>query len=193
MLREATLKGWPVAVRSAATIGGNVAGGDPFADTPPVLLALGAKFHIETPDGPVTVPVEDFFLDYRKTAVEDAILMSISIPRGPEKGRGAFIKVAPVAVDKAMVNLGVYAEIRDGRCHNVRVAVGAITRIPHRIESVERMMDSEVLSDELVDEAAEEVVQNVEPMLDMRASAEHRSGLLSAVFKRAVRRLAQAG
>lgn len=193
MLREATRQGWPVAVRSAATIGGNVAGGDPFADTPPVLLALGAKFHLETPDGPITVPVDKFFLDYRKTAAEDAILMSISIPKSSEEGRGAFIKVAPVAVDKAMVNLGVYAEIVDGCCHNVRVAVGAITRIPHRIESVEKLMNSETLSSELVDEAAEEVVQNVEPMLDMRASAEHRRGLLSAMFKRAVHTLAQAG
>jgi CO/xanthine dehydrogenase FAD-binding subunit len=193
MLRDATCQGWPVAVRSAATIGGNVAGGDPFADTPPVLLALGAQFHLETADGPITVPVEEFFLDYRKTAAEDAILMSISIPKGPEGGRGAFIKVAPVAVDKAMVNLGVYAEIVDGCCRNVRVAVGAITRIPHRIEAVEKLMNSERLSSELVDEAAEEVVRSVEPMLDMRASAEHRRGLLSAVFKRAVHTLAQAG
>lgn len=193
MLRDATSTGWPVAVRSAATIGGNVAGGDPFADTPPVLLALGAKFHVETPDGPKVIPVDEFFLDYRKTAAEDAILMSISIPKSPEEGRGAFIKVAPVAVDKAMINLGVYAEIVDGRCHNVRVAVGAITRIPHRIQSVEKIMDSEMLSAELVDEAAEEVVQSVKPMLDMRASAEHRSSMLSAVFKRAVHTLAQAG
>jgi CO/xanthine dehydrogenase FAD-binding subunit len=193
MLSDATCQGWPVAVRSAATIGGNVAGGDPFADTPPVLLALGAHFHLETPDGPVTIPVEDFFLDYRKTAAEDSILMSISIPKGPEQGRGAFIKVAPVAVDKAMVNLGVYAVMVEGRCHNVRVAVGAITRIPHRLKSVEKLMDNEVLSAELLDQAAEEVVQKVEPMLDMRASAEHRRSMLSAVFKRAMHTLAQAG
>ena len=193
MLRDATCQGWPVAVRSAATIGGNVAGGDPFADTPPVLLALGASFHLQTPDGPKTVPVEQFFLDYRKTAAEGSILMSISIPKSTGEGRGAFVKVAPVAVDKAMINLGVYCEIVEGRCRDVRVAVGALTRIPHRIETVERLMDNELLSAELVDEAAEEVVQNVDPMLDMRASAEHRRSMLSAVFKRAVHTLAQAG
>jgi len=193
MLRDATCQGWPVAVRSAATIGGNVAGGDPFADTPPVLLALGASFHLQTPDGPRTVPADRFFLDYRKTAAEGSILMAISIPNSPEEGRGAFMKVTPTAVDKAMINLGVYAEIVDGLCRNVRVAVGAVTRIPHRLEPVERLMDGEVLSPELVDAAAEEVVQNVEPMLDMRASVEHRRSLLSAVFKRAVHTLAQAG
>lgn len=193
MLRDATCQGWPAAVRCAATLGGNVAGGDPFADTPPVLLALGASFQLETADGPVTVPVENFFLDYRKTAAEDAVLMSVVVPRGSEDARGAFVKVAPAAVDKAMVNLGVYAEVIDGRLHGVKVAVGAITRIPHRIESVERLMDSEILSDELIEDAAHQVVQDVEPMLDMRASVEHRRSLLSAVFKRAIRTLAQAG
>jgi xanthine dehydrogenase small subunit len=193
MLRAATCQGWPVAVRSAATIGGNVAGGDPFADTPPVLLALGATFILETADGALRVPVDKFFLDYRKTAAEDAILMAISIPKGFQDGKGAFVKVSPTAVDKAMVNLGVYAEVIDGRCHNVRVAVGALTRIPHRISQVEGLMNGEVLSPDLVDEAADVVVKSVEPMLDMRASVEHRRSLLAAVFKRAVHSLAQAG
>lgn len=191
MLRQATCQGWPIAVRSAATIGGNVAGGDPFADTPPVLLALGASFLIETPDGPKTVPVDEFFLDYRRTAAEDAILMSISIPKPSEETHGAFLKVAPSAVDKAMVNIGVCAELVEGRCHNVRVAVGALTRIPRRLSRVEQLMNQEKLSAELVDEAAERVVTSVEPMLDMRASVEHRRGLLAAVFKRAVHSLAQ--
>ena len=193
MLRDATCQGWPIPVRSAATIGGNVAGGDPFADTPPVLLALGASFELETPQGLRTIPVDEFFLDYRKTAAEGSILMSILIPKGSDDGRGAFVKVAPTAVDKAMVNLGVYAEIVGGRCFNLRIAVGAMTRVPHRIKSVEKLMNNELLTPELVDEAADTVVRSVEPMLDMRASAEHRSSLLSAVFKRAVHSLAQAG
>jgi CO/xanthine dehydrogenase FAD-binding subunit len=193
MLREATRLGWPIAVRSAATIGGNVAGGDPFADCPPVLLALAAQLILETVDGPKTVPADEFFLDYRRTAAEDAILMSIAIPKGSEESKGVFFKVAPAAVDKAMVNLGVYAEIVEGRCRQVRVAVGAVTRIPHRVTSVEKLMMNELLTPELVDEAAESVAKNVEPMLDMRAPAEHRRSLLSALFKRAVHSLAQAG
>lgn len=191
MLTEATRRGWPIPVRSAATIGGNVAGGDPFADTPPVLLALGASFVLETPEGTKTVPVENFFLDYRKTAAEEAVLMSILVPRGNQHGRGAFVKVAPAAVDKAMVNLGVYAEIVNGKCRNVRVAVGAVTRIPHRVAQVESLLDDEELSSELINDAAEKMAQSVELMLDMRASVEHRRSLLSAIFKRALRSLGQ--
>jgi len=152
-------------------------------------LALGATLLVETADGPRKIPAEEFFLDYRRTAAEDAILMSISVPREAVEGSGAFFKVAPAAVDKAMVNLGVYAEIVDGRCENVRVAVGAITRIPHRVRAVEDLMNHQELTPELVDEAAEMVGKSVEPMVDMRAPAEHRRSLLSAGFKRAVRSL----
>lgn len=191
MLREATRRGWPVPVRSAATIGGNVAGGDPFADTPPALLALEAKFYLETPEGPRTVSGEEFFLDYRRTAAEDSILMAIIVPRDRPQAKGAFFKVAPATVDKAMVNLGVFAQVVDGRCRDVRVAVGAISRIPHRVAPVEKLLNDELLSPDLIEEAAHEVARSVEPMLDMRASADHRRGLLSAVFKRAVRSLTQ--
>lgn len=193
MLRDATSQGWPVPVRCAATIGGNIAGGDPFADTPPVLLALGATIVLETPRGRRSVPVDEFFLDYRKTAAEDSVLLSIVIPKPAPEGKGAFMKVAPTAVDKAMVNLGVFVELVDGQCFNVKVAVGAVTRIPHRLHRVEELMNEELLCKELVDEAAELVHQEVEPMLDMRAPAEHRRSLLSALFKRAVHSLAQAG
>lgn len=193
MLKEAACQGWPVAVRCAATIGGNLAGGDPFADTPPALLALGATLILETPEGPKRVSADQFFLDYRKTAAEDAILVAISIPKAPLEGSGVFMKVAPAAVDKAMVNLGVYSEIVDGRCRNVRVAVGAVTRIPHRVSQVEQLMEQEVLNSELLDDACETISRSVEPMLDMRAPVEHRRSLLSAMFKRAVHSLAQAG
>lgn len=190
MLCEATRQGWPLPVRSAATIGGNVAGGDPFADTPPVLLALGAELVLETEHGSKSVLAEDFFLDYRRTAAHNAVLMSIRIPKSVVKAQGAFVKVAPTAVDKAMVNLGVCADIADGHCRSFRLAVGAVTRVPHRIRIVEELMTSSRLSPELLEEAADQVVQNVEPMLDMRASVEHRRSLLAAVFKRAVRSLA---
>lgn len=193
MLREATSQGWPVPVRCAATIGGNIAGGDPFADTPPVLLALGATILLETPSGPKSVQVDDFFLDYRKTAAEDAMLISVTISKPSPDGKGAFMKVTPTAVDKAMVNLAVFLDLVDGKCHNVRIAVGAVTRIPHRLHQVETFMNDEVLCRELVDDAADMVHQAVEPMVDMRAPAEHRRSLLSAMFKRAVHTLAQAG
>ncbi len=192
MLCQSSCQGWPAPVRSAATLGGNLAGGDPFADTPAALLALGARVVLQTQAGEKTVPIDEFFLDYRKTAAEDSVLAEVRIPKTPVEGKGAFLKCAPTNIDKAMVNLGVYMELVDGRCRNIRVAVGAVTRIPHRVREVEALMTDETLGSELIGEAAEVVSRSVEPMLDIRASVEKRRSLLSVLFKRAVHQLATA-
>lgn len=192
MLCQSSCQGWPAPVRSAATLGGNLAGGDPFADTPAALLALGAEVVLQTQSGEMRVPIEDFFLDYRRTAAEDAVLAEVRIPKTPPEGKGAFLKCAPSNIDKAMINLGVYVELRDGRCHCVRVAVGAVTRIPHRVVEVETLLTERALEPDLIEQAADVVARSVEPMLDIRASVEKRRSLLSVLFKRAVHQVAQA-
>jgi len=55
-----------VAVRNAATIGGNTANGSPIGDGPPALIALGATLHLRQGATLRAMPLEDFFLDYRK-------------------------------------------------------------------------------------------------------------------------------
>ena len=192
MLCQSSCQGWPAPVRSAATLGGNLAGGDPFADTPAALLVLGAQVILQTHQGPRTVPIEEFFLDYRRTAAIGAVLAEVRVPKTPVEGRGAFLKCAPSTIDKAMVNLGVYIEFADGRCKTVRVAVGAVTRIPHRVYEVESLLESRALEADLIEEAAEVVARSVEPMVDIRASIEQRRSLLSALFKRAAHQVARA-
>src|SRR6056297_996871 len=53
-----------VQVRSAATIGGNVANGSPIGDGPPALIALGATLHLRHGAETRDMALEDFFLDY---------------------------------------------------------------------------------------------------------------------------------
>ncbi|MFT4151895.1 MAG: FAD binding domain-containing protein, partial [Paracoccaceae bacterium] len=55
-----------VQVRNAATIGGNIANGSPIGDGPPALIALGATLHLRSREGHRDLPLEAFFLDYRK-------------------------------------------------------------------------------------------------------------------------------
>lgn len=147
---------------------------------------------LQTHQGEVLVPIDEFFLDYRKTAAEDAVLVEVRIPKTPSEGKGAFLKCAPSNIEKAMINLGVYVELRDGRCCRVRVAVGAVTRIPHRVVEVESLLADCVLEPDLIEEAAEVVSRSVEPMLDIRASVEKRRSLLSVLFKRAAHQVARA-
>src|SRR5260221_3351614 len=69
-------------------MGGNIVTASPIGDSAPALLALDAKVVIAAANGERTLPIEEFFVAYRKTALQPAeVLKTIIVPRGvPAKG-----------------------------------------------------------------------------------------------------------
>lgn len=57
-------------VRYMGTLGGNVANGDPGNDMPAVMMALGAAYRLEGPDGSRDVAATDFYQGAYFTALE---------------------------------------------------------------------------------------------------------------------------
>ena len=76
-----------VRVRNVATIGGNLAHGDPHMDLPPVLIALGAEVKATGPKGERTIAVEDLFAGYFETVLDKNEL--ITELRVPAQGQDA--------------------------------------------------------------------------------------------------------
>lgn len=186
LLSRSSCEGWPSPVRNAATIGGNVAGAGPFADTPAALLALDAQVVVVDESGETVIPIEDFFVDYRTTKVGQGILTQVRVPKTPATARGVFLKLAPSPVDKALVNIGIYLEFEDGCCSRVRVAVGAVTRTPRRIPAAEEVLQEQPLEPALIEKAQAVITESVEPILDMRASADYRRRMAGVLLRRAL-------
>src|SRR5262249_31199424 len=81
-------------VRTRATVGGNLAHGDPGNDHPATMLALGAQIVAVGPKGERTIPVDQFFKGLFTTALEpDEILTEIRIPSPPARSGGAYVKL----------------------------------------------------------------------------------------------------
>ena len=57
-------------VRNRGTLVGNIANSSPIADTPPLLLVLDAQLILQRGQGQRTLALADFYLDYKKTALE---------------------------------------------------------------------------------------------------------------------------
>ena len=53
-------------VRASGTVGGNIANGSPIGDLAPALIALGAELELRQGDATRTMPLENFFIAYRK-------------------------------------------------------------------------------------------------------------------------------
>ena len=82
-----------IRVRNVATIGGNLAHGDPHMDLPPVLIALGAQVSVAGPEGERTIAVEDLLAGYFETVLaKNELIAELRIP--PQgKSRAAYLKV----------------------------------------------------------------------------------------------------
>src|SRR5262244_3829115 len=81
-------------VRNRATVGGNLAHGDPANDHPATMLALGAQVVATGPKGERVIPIDKFFLGLFTTALApDEILTEIRIPAPPPRSGGAYVKL----------------------------------------------------------------------------------------------------
>ncbi|MGH7093163.1 MAG: FAD binding domain-containing protein, partial [Stellaceae bacterium] len=88
-----------VRVRNVATIGGNLAHGDPHMDLPPVLIALGASVTADGPGGERRIPVEDLVIGYMETVLGgDELITALHIPAQPGR-RAVYIKVTARSAD----------------------------------------------------------------------------------------------
>src|SRR5881296_3742154 len=81
-------------VRNRATVGGNLAHGDPANDHPATMLALRAEVVAVGPKGERRVRITSFFTGPFETALAgDEILTEIRIPVPPPFSGGAYVKL----------------------------------------------------------------------------------------------------
>lgn len=81
-------------VRNRATVGGNLAHGDPANDHPAVMLALEAEVVAAGPNGLRKIPIKDLIIGPLTTTLRpDEILTEIRIPTLPSHSGGAYLKI----------------------------------------------------------------------------------------------------
>ena len=101
-------------VRNRATIGGNLAHGDPANDHPATMLALEAEIVVVGSQGERKIPVTSFFTDLFTTALSSGeILTEIRIPIPPPGSGGAYFKLERKVGDFATA--GVAAQLTVGK------------------------------------------------------------------------------
>src|SRR5436305_3219755 len=129
-------------VRNLATVGGNLAHGDPANDHPATMLALRAEVAATGPNGTRTIPIDQFFLGLFTTALEpDEILTEIRIPVPPARSGGSYVKLErkvgdfATAAAAAQVTLGAGGEVQ-----TVGIALTNAGPVPLRAAEAERYL-----------------------------------------------------
>jgi len=178
-----------IRVRNQATIGGNLSTADYAADPPAMLTALDARVQVQGPSERREIPLSEFFLGFYTTALEpDEILAEVIIPALPASSRAAYHKYTSISAEgRPCVAVGAVADFNDdGKCSDVRIAVGAAVETPQRVTEAEAMAHGSILTDELVAAIAEEYSLRLDPLTDVRGSAWYRKEMIRVFVKRAL-------
>ncbi|MEO3431817.1 xanthine dehydrogenase small subunit [Inquilinus sp. CAU 1745] len=165
-------------IRNSGTMGGNVANGSPIGDSMPALIALGARIVLNRRGERREPALEDFYLDYRKTALEAGeFVEKLIVPLLPDGRRFATWKVSKrIDQDISAVAVGFLLELDDeGRVAAFRAAYGGMAATPRRATAVEETLIGRPWTLETVTESMAALDRDFQPLSDMRASDRYRS------------------
>jgi len=179
-------------IRNRATIGGNLADASPAADMAPPLLALEASIH--TKRGEVEgreIPLDKFFVGPNKTVLaEDELITQIRFPIPKDSARGIFIKLGlRNSMTISVVSIAVIIDMDGQVCQKARVALGAVAPTIIRAFNVESKLEGEEINENIIQECADIVKEEISPISDIRASAEYRRLASSVMLKRAIQQV----
>jgi aerobic carbon-monoxide dehydrogenase medium subunit len=178
-------------VRARGTIGGCVAHGDPAADLPAVLLALGAQVMIASRARSRTVRLDDFLLGlYATDLAEDELVIAITLPAAP--AGQAYEKFEQPASRLPLAGVCAVAELRDGRIASARVAVTGIGPRPFRALYAERTVPTRRANPAQVPVgiAASLAEHGFTPLADQHATGPFRVHLAEVLAQRTLARAA---
>ena len=204
-------------VRNAGTIGGNIANGSPIGDLPPALIALGATLVLarsrphDSPDPeeaalaavakpPASaqdegsrevsrraIPLESFFLDYRKQDRRPGEF--VEAVRVPKLTPGMLFHVSKVskrfdedisavcgAFRLTLAEGGVVAE--------ARLAYGGMAGVPKRATAAEAALTGRAFDEAAIAAAIAALPRDFTPLDDMRASAAYRLKVAGNLLRR---------
>ena len=180
-------------VRNLATVGGNLAHGDPANDHPATMLALRAEVVATGPNGTRTIPIDQFFLGLFTTALEpDEILTEIRIPIPPARSGGSYVKLErkvgdfATAAAAAQLTLGAGGEVA-----SVGIGLTNAGPTPLRATAAEQYLTGKQPSDDAIAEAARLAGAAATPGADRRGTVEYKQNMARVLTARALRRAVQ--
>jgi carbon-monoxide dehydrogenase medium subunit len=173
-------------IRSMATVGGNICRSSPSSDMVAPLMALDAMLKLIGPKGERTVPIEKFTLGSGENILDCEILTEIIVPRQEEPFGAAFKKLKRSSADLAKVSCAVRIVMRDSKCEDIRIVLGAVADKIFRAKKAEELIRGEKVTDAVIEEAGKKASQEAQPITDVRSTAEYRKQMIKVLVKRLI-------
>ena len=178
-----------VQIQNAGTLAGNLCNASPAADGVPALLALDAAVELVSSSGRRTLPLGEFILGPRRTALrDDEIVAAVLIPKPLHRARSHFLKLG--ARKYLVISIAMAAgviEVDGGRIAAARFAVGSCSPVARRLPALEAALIGKRPDPALVRAGH---LAPLSPIDDVRGSAGYRRDAVVALLRRLLEALA---
>jgi carbon-monoxide dehydrogenase medium subunit len=181
-----------IRIRNMASIGGNLAHGDSQSDPPTALVALDASVELLSRSGTRQMKLDDFLLGSYETALEPGELIAALILPPALALRGTYIKFTTgSSEERPCAGIAALAKFDGEVCRDLRLAVGAVSPRPIRIQKAEELARGAPLTTALIAQAGRLAREVVEPIDDLRGPADYKRHLVEVLVRRALTVVAQ--
>jgi len=176
-------------VRNMATVGGNLAHGDPGNDHPATMLALGAQVVATGPKGERVIPIEKFFLGLFRTALSpDEVLTEIRIPAPPARSGGAYLKLERKVGDYATAAAAAQVTLGSGGAlERVGLALTNVGPTPIKATDAEQFLVGKRPDAATLGEAAQRAAKASSPSADRRGGVDYKREMARVLATRALK------
>jgi len=176
-------------IRNIATLVGNLINSSPAGDTLPPLYCLEAEIAIDGPSGKRQLPVHEFILSVRKTALAPSELVTWVRFDLPGPGwYGTFEKLGlRRAMAIAVASVSLLLKVEERKITQARIALGAVAPTVIRVPEAESCLSMQSLDDQTIEEAADLSAATCTPIDDIRASSRYRREAVRGLVRRGLR------
>ncbi|KWR76612.1 xanthine dehydrogenase small subunit [Pseudomonas sp. PI1] len=163
-------------IRNQGTLGGNIGNASPIGDSPPLLIALGARIVLRKGESSRELPIEDYFIDYKVTARQEGeFIEKVIVPRPQANQAFRAYKVSKRLDDDISAVCAAFSiSVEDCRISAVRSGFGGMAAIPKRARACEAALLGQPFNAATFERAAIALGEDFTPLSDFRASKEYR-------------------
>ena len=179
-----------VRVRQTASVGGNLAHADYRLDPPPPLLVLNSEVTALGPNGSRKIALKNFFRGMYETALDpEEILVDVKIPTLPANSQAVYLRFSTLSAnDWPCLGVAAFLVKENGRCKELRLALGGVAATPLLIGGLEFVQD-QVLDQAVIDKVRDTVDEQISPFSDLRGSEWYKRRMARLFVNKAIAQL----
>jgi aerobic carbon-monoxide dehydrogenase medium subunit len=175
-----------VQTRNWGTLVGNLCVSTPTSDPSPIMVAIGAKAIVQNANGKRSLPFDEFFTGYMKTALQpDEMVVELELPKFPARTAGSYHKENIRATDSPIASvctvIGLDTDLKTIK--TARVVLQAVCPSPMRSPSAEKVLIGAKVSEKTIADAADAASADACPISDIYGSSDYKKAMVNIIAK----------